>query len=118
MASGQLVSLTKTLTGVQTAGHTPTFLTQVNRLQSSFLTVHVSLGLYRSVELCGEHDKEVETHFHCILTHFYSFPTNIYRGNVFVSSFQEHSQKVKVLPYLPRRLHPDPAKQLSMCLKL
>lgn len=53
------------------------FLTQVNRLQSSFLTVHVSLGPYCYVALFGEHDKEVEIHFHCILTDFYSFSTNI-----------------------------------------
>lgn len=115
LPSGQLVSLTKLLTWVQAAGHvfTPRFLTQFNRLQSSFLTVHVSLEPHCYVGfLC----KEVGIHFHCILTHFYSFSTNIYRGNVFVSSFQECSQKF--LQYLPRKLDPDPAKQLSMCLKL
>lgn len=87
------------------------FLAQLNRLQSSFLTVHVSL------DCCvGFLYKEVGIHVHCILTHFYSFSTNIYRGNVFVSSFQESSQKV--LQYLPRKLDPNPAKQLSICLKL
>lgn len=94
-------------------GHvcTPRF-TQFNRLQSSFLTVHGSLDPHSCI---GFLYKEVGIHFHCILTHFYSFSTNIYRGNVFVSSFQEYSQKV--LQYLPRKLDPDPAKQLSMCLK-
>lgn len=110
-----LVSLTKILTWVQTAGHVCTqgFLTQLNRLQSSFLTIHVSLDPHCCIGLLH---KEVGIHFHCILTHFNSFFTNIYRGNVFVSSFQECSQKV--LQYLPRKLDPDPAKQLSMCLKL
>lgn len=89
------------------------FLTQLNRLQSSFLTVRVSLDPHCCI---GFLYKEVGIHFHCLLTHFYSFSTNIYRGNVFVSFFQECSQKV--LQYLPRKLDPDPAKQLSMCLKL
>lgn len=80
-------------------------LTKLNKLQSSFLTAHVSLDPHCCL---GFLYKEVGIHFHCILTHFYSFSTNIYRGNVFVSSFQECSQKV--LQYLPRKLDPDPAK--------
>lgn len=89
------------------------FLTQTKRPQSTFLTVRVSLGLYCYVNLFDEHNNEVEIHFDCIPTSFYSFSTNIYRGNIFVSFFQEHSQKVKALQHLPRKLQSDPEKQLN-----
>lgn len=76
---------------------------------------HVSLGHYCYVELFGEHNKEVEMHFHCMLIHFYSFSTNIYKGNVFVSSFQEHFQKAKVPS---KKVAPRSSKAIKHVLKI